>query len=221
METIDVPVMARKAGNKRDAGRLRRKGQLPGIVYRAGKVAEALAVDGRELHSRVQSLDGSHLIKLQSTDSALNGRIVLIRDVQYHPVTHDVLHLDLYEVDLTQKTTVMVPVNYVGRPVGVVNGGVLQSVAREIEVECLPTDIPGELEVDVSGLEIGDSLKSEDIVLPPDVSITTPGVALATVLQPTVVEEPEEEAAEEEAAEEEGEAESEEPTESKEESKEE
>jgi len=217
LETVEVPVVARAAGNKRDAGRLRRKGQLPGVVYRSGKHAEALAVDGKELTTRVHSLDGSHLIKLQSAESALNGRIVLIRDVQYHPVTHNILHLDFYEVDLTRRMAVMVPLNYVGRPAGVVHGGVLQSIAREVEVECLPTDIPGELDVDVSGLEIGDALRSEDIVLPPNVSITTPGVPLVSVLQPTVVEEAEEEAAEGAAAEEEGEEEGEEAAESKDE----
>lgn len=217
LETVDLPVKARTAGNKRDAGRLRRSGTLPGVVYAAGKLGEAFSIDGKDLKMRVPSLDGSHLLKLQSSDGTLDGRIVLIRDVQYHPVTHDVLHLDFYEVDLTRRMAVMVPLNYVGRPAGVVHGGVMQSIAREVEVECLPTDIPGELDVDVSGLEIGDALRSEDLVLPPNVSITTPGVPLVSVLQPTVSEEAEEaEAAEEEKAREE-EEESAESEESKEE----
>lgn len=214
METVEVPVEARTPGNKRDAGRLRRTGRLPGVVYGSGKQAEALAVDGKELRTRVHSLDGSHLIRLQSHEAALNDRIVLIRDVQFHPVTHDVLHLDFYEVDLTRTIAVMIPLNYVGRPAGVVHGGVMQPIAREVEVECLPTDIPGELDVDVSGLEIGDAIRSEDLVLPPNVSITTPGVPLVSVLAPTVTEAEEGEAPEEEVPEaEEESAESEESTE--------
>lgn len=192
METADVPVKAREPGNKRDAGRLRRSGELPGVVYGRGKLGEAVAVDELTLRSNVSTLDGSHLIKLQSPDAALDGRMVLLREVQYHPVSHRILHLDFYEVDMTRKITVMVPLHYVGRPEGVVQGGVLQPIAREIEVECLPTDIPGQFEVDVSGLEIGHGLRSDDIPMPPNVSITTSDVPLVSVLAPTVSEEKEE-----------------------------
>jgi large subunit ribosomal protein L25 len=194
LETVEVPVKARKPGNKRDAGRLRRNGELPGVVYGLGKQENTLAVDARQLRAKVRKLDGSHLIRLKSVDTALDGRIVLIKEVQYHPVTHDIFHLDFYEVDMTRKITVMIPLNYVGRPEGVVQGGVLQPIAREIEVECLPTDIPGQLDVDVSGLEIGDGLRSDDLSLPPNVTIMTLDVPLVNVLAPTVIEESEEEA---------------------------
>jgi len=185
-------VEARKAGNKRDVGRLRRSGQLPGVVYGSGSHGEVLAVDEAQLRSRVKKLDGSHLIKLKSANATLDGRMVLIKEVQYHPVTHHILHLDFYEVDMTSKITVMIPLNYVGRPEGVVQGGVLQPIAREIEVECLPTDIPGQFDIDVSRLQIGEGLRSDDISLPQNVVIMTPDVPLVNVLAPTVVEETEE-----------------------------
>ena len=194
METVDVPVKAREPGNKRDAGRLRRSGELPGVIYGRGKDGQALAVNEVELRANVKTLDGSHLIRLKSPDAAFDGRMVLLREVQYHPVSHHILHLDFYEVDMTRKITVMVPLHYVGRPEGVVQGGVLQPIAREIEVECLPTDIPGQFDLDVSGLEIAQGLRSVDIPLPPNVAITTPDAPLVSVLAPTVSDEKEGEA---------------------------
>lgn len=193
METVDVPVKAREPGNKRDAGRLRRNGELPGVIYGRGKHGEPLVVDEAEWRSHMKNMDGSHLIRLQSPAAAFDGRMVLLKEIQYHPVTHHILHLDFYEVDMTRKITVMVPLNYVGRPEGVVQGGMLQPIAREIEVECLPTDIPGQFDIDVSGLEIGHGLRSGDISLPPHVTITTPDVPLVSVVAPIVSEEKEEE----------------------------
>ena len=144
------------------------------------------------------------MLRFKSAAGNLDGRLVLIKDVQYHPVTHAIAHIDFYEVDVSRKITVMVGLHYVGRPEGVVQGGVLQPIARELEVECLPMDIPAQLEVDVSPLQIGHGLKAGDITLPPNVINHTPDLALVSVLAPTVIakegEEAEAEAAEEAAA---------------------
>lgn len=199
METVEVPVETRQVGNKRDAGRLRRDGILPGVVYGRGTDGVAMQVNGRELRSRVGSLEGSHVLRFKSGADSLDGRLVLIKNVQYHPVTHAVAHIDFYEVDVTRKITVMVGLHFVGRAEGVVHGGVLQPIARELEVECLPMDIPAQIDVDVSPLEIGHALKAGDITLPPDVVNHTPDLTLVSVLAPTVstlAEEEGEEAAE-------------------------
>ena len=161
-----------------------------------------MQVDDRDLRTRVGSLEGSHVLRFKSDAANLDGRLVLIKNVQYHPVTHDIAHIDFYEVDVSRKITVMVGLHYVGRPEGVVQGGVLQPIARELEVECLPMDIPAQLEVDVSPLQIGHALKASDITLPPDVVNNTPDLTLVSVLAPTVSTIEEEEAAEGEAAEE-------------------
>lgn len=204
METVEVSVEAREVGNKRDAGRLRRNGKLPGVVYGRGTEGFAMQVDDRELRTRVGGLEGSHVLRFKSSAGNLDGKLVLIKNVQYHPVTHAVNHIDFYEVDVSRKITVMVGLNFVGRPEGVIHGGVLQPIVRELEVECLPLDIPAQIEVDVSSLEIGHGLKAADITLPPDVINHTPDLALVSVLAPTVStleEEEAEEAAAEEAAE--------------------
>ncbi len=186
METVEVPVETRLVGNKRDAGRLRRDGMYPGVVYGRGTDGVAMQVDGRELRSRVGSLEGSHVLRFKSAADSLDGRLVLIKNVQYHPVTHAVAHIDFYEVDVTRKITVMVGLHFAGRPEGVVHGGVLQPIVRELEVECLPMDIPAQIEVDVSPLEIGHALKAGDIPLPPNVVNHTPDLTLVSVLAPTV-----------------------------------
>lgn len=204
METVEVPVETRQVGNKRDAGRLRRDGILPGVVYGRGTDGVAMQVNDRELRSRVGSLEGSHVLRFKSAADSLDGRLVLIKNVQYHPVTHAVAHIDFYEVDVTRKITVMVGLHFVGRAEGVVHGGVLQPIVRELEVECLPMDIPAQIDVDVSPLEIGHALKAGDITLPPDVVNHTPDLTLVSVLAPTVSTLGEEEA--EEAAEETAEA---------------
>lgn len=201
METVEVSVESRRAGNKRDAGRLRRDGKLPGVVYGRGTGGVAMQVDQREISTRVGRLEGSHLLRLKSASDQLDGRLVLVKEVQYHPVTHAVAHIDFYEVDVSRKITVMVGLHFTGRAEGVVQGGVLQPIVRELEVECLPLDIPAQLEVDVSSLQIGHGLKAGDLTLPPNVVNHTPDLALVSVLAPTVSTKEEEEA-EGEAAEE-------------------
>ena len=198
METVEVSVETRQVGNKRDAGRLRRGGKLPGVVYGRGTDGVAMQVDDRELRTRVGSLEGSHLVRFKSGADNLDGRLVLIKHVQYHPLTHAINHIDFYEVDVTRKITVMVGLHFVGRPEGVIQGGVLQPIVRELQVECLPLDIPAELEVDVSPLQIGHALKASDLTLPPNVTNDTPDLTLVSVLAPTVstIEEEGEEGAE-------------------------
>ncbi len=191
METIDVPIEPREAGSKRAAGRLRREGKLPGVFYGRKTNPVPLQVSRKELSVRIAELEGSHIIRMKSTSALLEDKVALIKEVQIHPVTGDVIHLDLYEIDMTQKIVVKIPLHFVGKAQGVVKGGILQPVVREIEVECLPIDIPEFLDVDVSSLEIGQSLHVSDMRAPEGVLITSDMVAtLVTVVSPTVEEAP-------------------------------
>jgi large subunit ribosomal protein L25 len=102
-----------------------------------------------------------------------------------------VIHTDLYEVDLAAKITVQVPLRFIGRAVGVTHGGILQPIVREVEVECLPLDIPSAFNVDVSALDIGDSIHVEEIQTPEGVSLVfDSNFAVVTVATPTVEEAP-------------------------------
>jgi large subunit ribosomal protein L25 len=133
----------------------------------------------------------------------------MVKELQTHPVTHRFLHVDFYEIDMQRKIKVMVPVVVRGKAKGVEDGGLLQIVRREIEVLCLPTEIPEAFEVDVSDLDIGDAIHLEDIQTVGNVEIVEEtNVTVVTVLAPKVEVEAVEELVEgEEALEAEGEAE--------------
>ncbi len=191
METIEISVDPREAGNKRVAGRLRREGKLPGVFYGPKTNPIPLQVNTKELLGSVPDLEGSHLILMKSKIPILGDKVALIKDVQFHPVTGEILHFDLYEVDLTHKILLKIPLHFVGKPKGVIQGGILQPIVREIEVECLPMDIPEFLNVDVTSLEIGHSVHVRDLQVPEGVLIPSDlATTLVTVAAPIVEEAP-------------------------------
>ena len=191
METLEIRVDARDKKRKRDARRLLRGGKIPGILYGPKTQPILLALDRREFSSRVADLEGSHLVRLKSQAAALADKVALVKDMQYHPISGEVIHTDLYEVDLSAKITVSVPLHFVGKGEGVVRGGILQPIVREIEVECLPLDIPEFFNVDVSELDIGDSVHVEELAMPEGVTaLFDSNFALVTVVTPTVEEAP-------------------------------
>lgn len=191
METLEIQVDARQTGGKRDARRLRRAGKIPAILYGPKTPPVPLELNKKEFSSRVAGLEGSHLVRLKSAATTLADKVALVKEMQYHPITGEVIHTDLYEVDLTAKIQVNVPLHFVGKAVGVVRGGILQPIVREIEVECLPLDIPQFFNVEVSDLDIGDAVHIEDMQMPENVTaIYESNFALVTVVPPTVEEAP-------------------------------
>ena len=191
METLEIHADAREKKKKRDAKRLLRGGKIPGILYGPKMQSVALEFDKREFSNRIAGLEGSHLVRLKSATASLADKVALVKDMQYHPISGDVIHADLYEVDLTAKITVHVPLHFVGKAAGVVRGGILQPIVREVEVECLPLDIPEFFNVDVSALDIGDSVHIEDLTMPEGVTvIAESNFALVAVVPPTVEEAP-------------------------------
>ncbi|HEX2228920.1 MAG TPA: 50S ribosomal protein L25, partial [Candidatus Binatia bacterium] len=163
METLEIKADPRSKGSKNSSRRLRRDGKIPAVLYGPKTQPVSLQVDKKDFSTRVALLEGSHLVRLKSTDPALTEKVALVKDLQFHPISGDVIHTDLYEVDLAARITVSVPLRFVGKAAGVVRGGILQPIVREIEVECLPLDIPNAFNVDVSALDIGDSIHVEDI----------------------------------------------------------
>jgi len=189
LETLEIQVEARDKQRKRDARRLLRSGKIPAILYGPKTAAVGLALDKKEFSRRVAGLQGSHLVRLKSGAAALAEKVALVKDMQFHPITGDVIHADFYEVDLTAKIQVHVPLHFVGKAVGIARGGILQPIVREIEVECLPLDIPEFFNVDVTALDIGDSVHIEELQMPDGVvSMAEDNMALVTVVPPTVEE---------------------------------
>ena len=191
METLEIQADTRDPGSKQTARRLRRSGKIPGVLYGPKTQTIALELNKKEFSSRVAGLEGSHLVRLKSDSASLVDKVALVKEMQFHPITGEVVHADLYEVDLTARIRVQVPLHFVGKAVGVVRGGILQPIVREIEVECLPLDIPDFFNVEVSELDIGDSAHIEDLTMPEGIkAIYESNLALVAVVPPTVEEAP-------------------------------
>jgi large subunit ribosomal protein L25 len=164
-ETSNVNVVqaqARAAGNKNDARRVRREGKLPAVVYGAGKDAVAVTLDPRQITRILNSRSGHNTI----FDLALNGdqSKAMIVDWQYEPIKGALLHIDLKRIAMDKALTVEVPIVLKGEPVGVKQqGGIMEQILREVEIECLPGDIPAHIEADVSDLVFGKVLRVSDL----------------------------------------------------------
>src|SRR5262249_12315223 len=155
MEIVSVTVEKRSDACKAPPRRARAARKVLGTCY-GPKQAQAigLQVDEKEFAKKIAVLEGSALIQFQSAAPELASRMVLLREVQSHPVSGAVLHADFYEVDLTKKLEVTVALHFTGKAVGVEAGGILQPIVREVTVMCLPTEIPAFIDVAFSALEI-------------------------------------------------------------------
>lgn len=171
MEYIDLNATVRTETGNGPARRLRAEGRCPAIFYGAKTDPVKLAVDTHTFEMSVKKSAGAAFFKLTIEGSDGGKRLAMVKELQRDPVSSRLMHVDFYEVDLKQKLTVNVPVQTVGKSVGVELGGMLQIIRRELEVNCLPSNIPSFIEVDISEMNIGDSLHVEDIPLPDDVEI--------------------------------------------------
>src|SRR3954471_4585142 len=162
LETNVLEAQARDAGTKNDARRVRREGKVPAIVYGAGKDATPVSVDPRQVSRILHSATGHNTV----FDLAVDGERTkaMIVDWQYEPIKGSLLHIDVKRIAMDQKLKVNVPIELVGEPAGVKQqGGILGQIAREVEVECLPGDIPNAIDLDVSELVFGTVLRISDL----------------------------------------------------------
>jgi large subunit ribosomal protein L25 len=171
---------------------LRDAGFIPAVVYAEGKAAQAVKVSNSALIRLVHQyrIEGV-VINLKIKDDKKKSRPCLIKEIQYDPVHGHMVHVDFNEISLTKAIKVNVPVEAKGEPIGVKQeGGSLEHILWEIEVECLPTNIPKNISVDVSALKIGDTIHIKDITFPPDVKVLTDaGAIVLSVAAPMKVEE--------------------------------
>lgn len=194
MAIVPLEGQVRPGTGKGPARSARRAGMIPGVIYGAGEKPTALAVPKKEFELAVKNAGSNVIVALKLGKTA--EQTAIIREVQRDPISHDIIHLDFHHISLTEKVTVEVTVHLVGTPDGVKNGGgILEHITRTIEIECLPTQIPGHLEADVSALGIGDSIHVRDLVIANAEVLSDPDTTIATVVPPTVMTEPTAEAA--------------------------
>jgi len=200
LQTLDARV--RTSRKKGAARKERAAGRIPGVVYGEGQEAVSISVDWREFIRLLHGAGGEHaVVELKMEDAPDKAGPAMLREVQHHPLRDDVLHIDFQRIRLDRKITTFVPVHLEGKARGLTEGGVLDYQLREVEVECLPADVPEYLELDITELEIGHSLHVSDLKAPTNATIVTePDRAVVTMLAPRVAVE-EEEAEEEMPAE--------------------
>jgi large subunit ribosomal protein L25 len=172
MAEILIEAAAREAGSSNEARRMRRARQLPAVVYGGGKESHTITLDPGEIVSILKSESGQNTIfKLKVGGGSEEN--VMIFDVQIDPITYTLVHADLMRIAMDVEMEVSVPLQLVGEAAGVIEGGVLDQSLRELVVRCLPTDIPENIQVDISHLEMNSSIKVEDITVPANVTLVT------------------------------------------------
>jgi len=208
-ERTKLVVVAREKLGSAESRRLRRRGIVPGVLYGSGGEPLAISVEERELRRALTGAGGLHSILDVEIDGGGSSHASILKEYQVDPVRGGVTHVDLQEVRLDKPITASVSVQLVGGDdaPGVREGGVLSQPLREISVEALPLEVPEHIDLDVSGMTIGDTLRIGDVVVPSGATLLDePETVIATVTAPTRVVEPEEGLEGEEAEAVEGEA---------------
>ena len=208
MDTMQLSSEIRDETGKGAARRLRSSGKLPAILYGAKTDPIMLAMDYSELKKTLSNRAAENII----FDLTINGekksqsKKVMIKEIQRDPVKREYLHVDFFEISMAKELEVDIPLDLLNTPIGVEQGGILQHIRREVRAACLPEDLVDKIDVDVSGLDIGQSLHIRDISFPPGLrSLDDEDLTVVTVVAPTVAAEVEEEAEEAEIEETEGE----------------
>ncbi len=203
MEKVILKSEVRTATGKRVAKDLRNKGLIPANVYKSGKSALSLQISKEDLDEILHTGAGSNvIITLKITGGTEKDKTVLIKEIQRDPLKDGILHVDFSEISLTEVLKVNVPVASHGEPVGVkIDGGVLDHVIWELQVECLPTEIPEKIEADVSALKIGDAIYIKDLKVPEGIKVLNDPELIVMIVKPPKVEAAKAEVTEEAAVE--------------------
>lgn len=220
MAYYDLAARVRDKKGKEAAKRLRRSKRIPAIFYGPNAGSLMLTVDSSALKTIMNQTAGENIIlRLQiESDKGTDTRMVILKELVTDPIKDNYVHVDFHEISMDKKLTVNVPIRLINTPVGVANGGILQHVKREMAISCLPNKLVDFIEVDVSNLNIGDSIHFHDITLPEGItSVEEEKFTVAVVIPPSIAaveeavekkeeegEEAEEKAAEPEAGAEEG-----------------
>jgi large subunit ribosomal protein L25 len=178
-------ISARETGHSRATRRLRREGQVPGVLYGRGEDPQTFAVDARELRN---ALAGSGAVLELDLDGQKTSAV--LKETQRHPVRGEIIHLDLIRVDLNQAISAIVTVELVGGDdsQGAKDGGIIAQITREVHIEALPSAIPETIVFDVSGVNVNDTIGLDALVMPDGVTLLdeTDDVVLVTVTPPTI-----------------------------------
>lgn len=174
MSQYQLAAKPREKKGKEAAKKLRNEKRIPAVFYGPDSEPVMLSIDEAELKKLLRSAAAENIImKLNiETENGTQGKMVMLKELQSDPIKGKYLHADFYEISMDKEITMNVPVVLINTPVGVNNGGILQHIRREMEISCLPGSVIEQIEVDVSGLDIGESIHIRDITLPEGIALT-------------------------------------------------
>ncbi len=191
MDLVELRTERRDAG-KASTKRVRADGRIPAVFYGHGIDPLSLSVDAKTFRSVIHGEAGTNVILKLKIEGKRGDHTAIIKEIQRHPVKDYFFHIDFLKIAMDEKIQARIPVNVIGESVGVREGGVLQHGLWEIEVEALPTDLPENIEIDVSELEIGGAVRVADLVTSEDIAILTdPEETVLSVVPPTELKEEE------------------------------
>src|SRR5467141_205933 len=189
---VKLKAERRTATGRSAARKLKARGAVPAIIYGAKDKPQPLQLSARDIHAMLSHASGENILVELEIDGEKSNRMALVKEIQHSPVGSDVLHVDFHAVSMDETIQADVPLEALGIANGVKNfGGLLEQSLRSLAIECLPRDLPDRITVDVSELNIGDSIHVRQIQLPSGVtSKVQPDLTAFSVLAPTVEEEP-------------------------------
>jgi len=166
LELFELKADIRTARGNSPARELRRNGKIPAVVYGPSTEPASVTVGIKDLETAIKNRTGSQVfVNLSIEDEGVTTRSVMLKDLQKHPVTGNFLHADFYDVDMSRKIKVWIPVVTTGKCLGVEMGGMLQIIRRELEALCYPGDIPEAVTLDVTNLDVGDSIHIKEVAV--------------------------------------------------------
>ena len=215
MSTVQFNVTKRDSLGKEASKKFRRDGLIPAVVYGKKKENLNINVNHLKLKQIFKSDAGENtIIEMQVEDSDIKKK-VLLKEAHLDTLTSNPIHLDFYEINESEKVKVSCPLKFTGKPEGVKNGGVIQTLANEVQVQCLPENIPNNIEIDIAHLEIGETFRVEDLTEVEGVDIVSnPNSTVLSILAPRLITETQEASSEEEGEEQQEESSEEKPAES-------
>jgi large subunit ribosomal protein L25 len=191
MGDIVLNAKVREGTGKGMARKLRSDGRIPAVLYGHGIDSIRISIDGKEMIDLYRSISIENtIIDLKVEGGPKRPYKTLVREIQRHPFRDRILHMDFLQISMKEAVTVEVPISLEGIPIGVRNeGGILQHQLREVQISCLPSEIPEKIEVDVSGLSIHDGIHVADLKIEGVDLLSDPEVLVAAVLPPTIIRE--------------------------------
>ena len=179
-----LDIESRESVGKKSTKAIRREGKIPSTLYFKGEEPESIAIDKIKLYQALKSDQRVYEVELSG-----ESQYVMVKAVQYHPVTDEIVHLDFMRVRRSEKMTISVPLVLIGKPIGVTEGGILSQSLNQIEISCFPTNVPEQIEVSIDHMGLNESISIADVSIDDEEIEILSDISVASIITPVAEEE--------------------------------